>query len=138
MHTHSVAPERWKTMFDSLSRIYEGSIASLEVLSPELGDQFEVEEEPFRGISADRSGIELIFTTRDGQHLTHIVTKPKRVLLEENDDGLIGAMLIESEDQPTIVLRLHSPIASKLLPSGEEDRGARKPNAKRDESRPRG
>jgi hypothetical protein len=117
MHTHSIAQERWKKMFDSLSRIYDGSTASLEILSPELGDQFEVEEQPFRGITYDGSGIELVFVIREGRHLAHRIPHPKKVMLEEGDEGLMEALAIESDDDhPPVVVRFHAPVGWKLLP----------------------
>jgi hypothetical protein len=117
MHTHTISPPKWKTTFDSLSRIYDGAHASLEILSPELGAQFEIEDEPLRGISYDSSGVELHFSTRDGRHLVHRIPNPKKVQIEERDDGLLNAVEIDSEGDPQRVLRFQSPLPSRLLTS---------------------
>jgi hypothetical protein len=120
MQTRVVPQSQWRAVFDSLSRVYEGSSATLEILDPDLGDQFEIEDQPFRGISSDASGIELNFMTKDGRHLVHIISRPKQVQIEEGDDGLVAALLFEAEDGPRNVLRLHSPVPSKLLPAASE------------------
>lgn len=120
MLTRSLPLEAWKSTFDSLSRIYEGETASLEVLRPDLGAQFEVEAQPFRGISYDNDGIELHFNPRGGQHFVHRISRPKSVQIEERDDGHIVAFAIDSDDDPRAVLRLASPLASRLLPRATE------------------
>lgn len=119
MQTHTIERPQWKQTFDSLTRVYDGSTASLEILSPERGAQFEVEEQPLRGITYDASGIELHFATRDGQRIVHRISHPKQVQFEEGDDGLVQAVEIESDDDPRAVLRLHAPLASHLLGRGE-------------------
>ncbi|HEY3054470.1 MAG TPA: DUF5335 family protein [Thermoanaerobaculia bacterium] len=115
MDTHTISPPQWKTTFDSLSRIYDGASASLEVLTPDLGAQYEIENQPLRGISYDKSGIELHFTTRDGQHLVHRIADPKQVQIEESDDGLVAAVGIESAGKLRSVLHFSAPKASRLL-----------------------
>ena len=118
MHTHTISPPKWKSVFDSLSRVYDGAQASLELLSPELGAQFEIEDQPLRGISYDkRTGVELHFLTRDGRHLAHRIPRPNKVQLEERDDGLLNAVEIDSDDDPQRVLRFQSPLPSRLLTS---------------------
>jgi hypothetical protein len=116
MQTRTIPPAGYKKFFDSLSRIYDGSSATLEFLDSELGDQYELEEKPLRGVSYDKSGLELFFVTRDGRHLTHRIPHPTKVMFEESDSGLIESLAIESDDEAQAVLRFHPPVASKLLP----------------------
>ncbi len=116
METRAVARERWIEFFDSLSRVYAGSRATLEVLAPDLGAQMEVEETPLAGISYDTTGLELHFTTRSG-HLVHRIASPTRVSIEERDDGLVAAIEIAADGEPETILRLSAPIASRLLPA---------------------
>jgi hypothetical protein len=114
METRTVSPERWQNFFDSLSRIYAGSRATLEVLTRDLGAQMEVEDIPLTGISYDRSGLELHFRARSG-HLVHRIVKPERVAIEERVDGLIAAIQIAVEGEPEMILRLDAPMPSRLL-----------------------
>jgi hypothetical protein len=120
LQTHTVSPPRWKSIFDSFSRVYDGSSATLEVLDPERGAQREVEEQPFRGISYDSEGITLHFAPRGAPHLAHIVAHPTAVLFEEGDDGFVAAMEIEASDEPPIILHLHAPVPSRLLTESKE------------------
>jgi hypothetical protein len=116
MQTRTITPPQWRPALDSLSRVYQGSSATLEILDPDLGAQFEIEETPLLGISVDPSGIQLDFETHNGEHLLHRIAHPKSVLIDEDDDGQVVAIQFEADDDPRNVLRLHSPIASKLLP----------------------
>ena len=117
MPTHAIAREAWQSTFDSLTRIYRGDKASVEILRPDLGAQFEIERQPFRGISYDPSGIELHFDARDGRHLVHRIAHPRRVQIEQRDDGFIVAFAIESDDDPNTILHLEAPLAASLLPA---------------------
>ncbi|HYS53645.1 MAG TPA: DUF5335 family protein [Thermoanaerobaculia bacterium] len=115
MQTRTISPSGYKALFDSLSRIYSGSSATLELLDKDFGAQHEVDEQPLRGISYDKDGLELHLTTRDGTHLVHRIPQPKRVQLEERDDGLVEAIAIESEGDPRAILHFHPAVASRLL-----------------------
>jgi hypothetical protein len=120
METRELSKSQWEKTFDSLSRIYDGASASLEIIDNNLGAQMEIEEQPLRGITYDSSGIELVFVTRDGSHLAHRIPNPQRVQIEEDDDGLVAAIGITSAGEKQQVLRLSAPVASKLLPSATE------------------
>jgi hypothetical protein len=120
MQTRTISPDRYKTFFDSLSRIYQGSTATLEFLSEDLGAQHEIDEQPLSGFSYDASGLELFFIARDGSHLVHRIARPKRIEFEERDDGLVEALAIDSDGDPRAVLRFHPPVASRLLPQAAE------------------
>ena len=102
--------------FDSLSRIYQGSSATLEFVAEDLGDQFEVEEQPLSGVSYDKSGLELHFVARDGRHLVHRIERPKRVQLEEGDDGFVAALAIESDGDPRAIVRFRPPLHRSCFP----------------------
>ena len=117
--TRTIPREQWKRIFDSLSRIYEGSTSTLEILSPDLGAQHEVEELPFLGIKYDANGLELQFETKDGRIHVHNEPRPKLIQIEENSEGLVDSMAIESDGNPRAVLRLHSPVHWKLLTDGK-------------------
>jgi hypothetical protein len=114
MKTRTIPRAQWQKFFDSLSRVYSGSSAALEVLNPDLGAQFEVEETPLTGISYDRTGLELHFSTRAG-HLVHRVANPKAIEIEEDGNGLVGAIEIDAEGEPKMILRMKTPVASRLL-----------------------
>ena len=114
METKTIPPAQWRTLFDSLARIHGGDAATLEILAADLGAQMEVEDAPLSGISYDSSGLELHFAPHGG-HVVHRIAKPKRVAIEEGEDGLVAAIEIEADGEPTRVLRLSAPVAARLL-----------------------
>src|SRR5260370_12590046 len=120
MQARTISPQQWRPVLDSLSRVYQGASATLEILDPDLGAQFEIEETPLRGISVDTSGIQIDFQTKDGQHLLHRIPHPRGVLIDENDEGQVVALQFEADGDARTLLRLHSPIAAKLLPVATE------------------
>jgi Family of unknown function (DUF5335) len=117
MQTRTITPTQWGSFFNSLSRIYDGVPASLEILQPDMGAQFEVEDQPLRGISYDVSGVALHFATRGTGHLVHRVPKPSQVQFEEDDAGLVAAIDIDSDDG-RVILRFNSRKAARLLDAG--------------------
>jgi Family of unknown function (DUF5335) len=116
VETRELSRDKWTETFDSLSRIYGGATATLEILDGVLGAQIAVAERPLRGITCDASGIEMIFVTRDGLHLAHRISRPQRVQIEERDDGYVAAICIVSSSEPETILHLHAPLPSRLLP----------------------
>lgn len=106
---------QWHDIFDSMSRIYDGVSATLEILTADLGAQFEVEKLPLRGITYDASGIELFFATRDGQQFVHRISNPVRVQIEEYPNGLVAAIEFDSANDPQRILHLTFPPGTRLL-----------------------
>ncbi|HYK22464.1 MAG TPA: DUF5335 family protein, partial [Pyrinomonadaceae bacterium] len=51
MSTQEIPREQWNNFFDSFSRQHEGWLASLELMSTDLGAQEEAAELSFEGIS---------------------------------------------------------------------------------------
>src|SRR2546430_14589605 len=106
MHNHSIPEPQWKSVFDSLSRIYDGTPSSLEILAGDVGAQYQVENQPFRGVDYDRTGNQVHFATRDGSELVHPIAHPNDGQIAETDSGLIAAMQIASDGDPVAVGRL--------------------------------
>jgi hypothetical protein len=117
MQTHSIERSAWQYILDSMSRIYEGSTATLEILTEDLGAQMEIERQPLRGMTYDTTGIALYFMTRDGSHFVHRIANPRRVMLEERGDGLVTAIEIDSGGESLVILHLSLPDPHRLLPS---------------------
>jgi len=46
VETRELLRDNWTKTFDSLSRMYSGSTATLEILDGDLGAQIEVDEQP--------------------------------------------------------------------------------------------
>ena len=120
MPTQEIPREDWSNFFDVFSRQHEGWLASLEVFGPEVGAQEEVHQLPFEGISiayggngADAIAINLGKTPED--HVTHTITKPEHVWLEQTDGGANAALEIESENQNKALLRFRSALPPEMV-----------------------
>jgi hypothetical protein len=120
MPTKEIPREEWSNFFDVFSRQHEGWLATLEIFGPEVGAQEEAHELPLEGISlasggneADAIAINLGKTAED--HVTHTITKPEHVWLEQTSGGANAALEIESEDQNKALLRFRSALPPEMV-----------------------
>jgi hypothetical protein len=120
MPTQEISREDWSNFFDLFSRQHEGWLATLEVFGPEVGAQEEAHQLPFEGISiasggngAEAIAINLGKTPED--HVTHTITKPEHVWLEQTSGGANAALEIESENQNKALLRFRSALPPEMV-----------------------
>jgi len=120
MSTQEIPREDWNNFFDVFSRQHEGWLATLEIFGPEVGAQEEAHQLPFEGISiasegngADAIAINLGKTPED--HVTHTITKPEHVWLEQTSGGANAALEIESENQNKALLRFRSALPPEMV-----------------------
>jgi hypothetical protein len=82
----------------------------LEVFSPEIGDQIEESHMFLSGMSAevgDRGDkIEIMMAGLPNSHVTHTITSPTQVALQQTDLGIDSALRIKSADGTTNILHL--------------------------------
>lgn len=119
MPTQEIPREDWNNFFDAFSREHEGWLATLEVFAPDIGAQEEARELPLEGISvasgneADAIAISLGKTPED--HVTHTVTKPEHVWLDQTSEGAKAALEIESGDDTKTLLRFRSALRPEMV-----------------------
>ena len=119
MTTQEIPHDEWKTFFDTFSRQHEGWLASLELLGSEMGAQREAHDLPLEGISAtskdeaETIAISLGRTPED--HITHTITEPTRVWLEQTPQGANAALEIESADHVKTLLRFRSALPADMV-----------------------
>jgi len=113
MRTRQIPREEWTTFFNNLSRKQEGWEVSLEVFGAEIGDQIEERHMFLAGLTAEVSNepnqpdkIEIMLGGKPGRHLTHTVTAPTEVDLQQTDLGIDAALQIKSGDGTTSLLYL--------------------------------
>lgn len=120
MQTRQIERSEWPAFFDSFSRQHEGWLASLEIFGPDLGAQFEERDLPFEGITDEWDETEgnTIMIMSGGQaddHVTHTISRPTEVSLEQTDEGADAALAIKSEDGVTALLRFRSPVLPEMV-----------------------
>lgn len=113
MKTREIPRAEWTTFFDKLSRRQEGWEVALEVFGPDIGDQIEERHLFLTGITAevaDKAGrndrIEIMIGGKPDHHLTHTITAPFLVELQQTDLGIDSAVQIKCADETTSLLHL--------------------------------
>lgn len=113
MKSRQIPREEWSRFFDNLSRRQEGWEVTLEVFSPDIGDQVEERHMFLAGLTAevaneaDRSDkIEIMMGGSPSGHVTHTITAPIQVDLQQTDLGVDSALQIKSADGTTSLLHL--------------------------------
>jgi hypothetical protein len=109
MRTQEIPRNEWPEFFNSFTRRHEGWRVTLELFGPEIGDQIEGRDLAFEGITAEMADggakIEIMIGADPDDHITHVVTAPTQVSLEQTDEGADTALLIKSADNVSSLLR---------------------------------
>ena len=117
MPTREVSRAEWPAFFDSFSSTRRGWRVTIEILTPDLGDQTEVRDLPLDGITAELNEngpdqIEIVVGSRPDQHVSNTIIDPIRVWAKQNDQEADEALEIESESR-TVLIRLRSPMRAE-------------------------
>jgi hypothetical protein len=110
MKTREITKNEWPEFFDRFSRQHEGSLLTLEILGSEIGAQIENRELSFEGIVDEWDDIHgnrimIMAGAKPDGHITHIISQPVQVSLEQADDGADVALAIKAADGTTALLR---------------------------------
>ena len=120
MKTQEIPKQEWTGFFDSFSRKHEGWIVNMEILSSEIGAQIEEREMSFEGITdewdeTEGNAIMIMTGARPDDHITHSISHPTQVSLEQTDEGADAALAIKSADGVTTLLRFRSGMLPELV-----------------------
>ena len=114
LKTRQIPRGEWRTFFNDLSRKLEGQSVALEVFGPNIGDQIEERRMFFAGLTADvtdkagkQDQIEIMLGGNPDAHLTHTITAPTEVDLQQTELGVTAALQIKAADGTTSLLRLN-------------------------------
>jgi Family of unknown function (DUF5335) len=112
--------EEWGEFLDSFSRQHEGWLVTVEVLGEEIGAQVEAEGKPLEGITAElnNGGVDSIIITvglTPAEHVTHNITAPTHIRLEQAENGANMALQIESSEGVTTLVRLRSAMLPEMV-----------------------
>jgi hypothetical protein len=111
--------DEWVEFLDSFSRQHEGWLVTVEVFGAEIGAQVEAEEMALEGITADLKGgedaISIILGKRSAEHVTHNITQPTHVRIEQAENGADMALQIESRVGVTTLVRLRSAMLPEMV-----------------------
>ncbi len=116
--TKQIPRQQWTEYFDRFTKKYlrddRPETATIELLSPTLGDQFEVEGVRLLGVSYDRKSdvLEVLLKNMD-----HLVFQPKEISAIEEGDGFLSGIEIVRGDGTKEVLTIRRGEATELAPS---------------------
>jgi hypothetical protein len=120
MQTQEIPKSEWRQFFDSFSRQHEGWLATLEVLGADFGAQEEGQELPLAGVSLSSGGdeaeaISIDLGTTPDRHVSHAISEPTAVWLEQTEEGANAALEIEVADGTKTLLRFRSPMPAEFV-----------------------
>jgi hypothetical protein len=112
--------EEWVEFLDGFSRQHEGWLVTVEVFGEEIGAQVEAEEVTLEGVTADLKGvgpdvISIILVNRSKEHITHNVTRPTHLRIEQTEGGADMALQIETGEGVTTLLRFRSAVLPEMV-----------------------
>jgi hypothetical protein len=120
MSTQEIPRDEWRTFLDKYSRQHEGWLATLEVFAPDIGAQEEARDLPLEGITADSkdadpNAISISLGDNPEDHVTHTITHPTRLWLEQTAEGANAALEIESAGDVKTLLRFRSALPAEMV-----------------------
>jgi hypothetical protein len=120
MKTKEIPKNEWPKFFDSFSRQHEGWLVTLEILGSEIGAQVEERDLAFEGIvdewdEVQGNQIVIMIGAKPDDHITHDISRPTQVSLEQTDEGADAALAIKSADGVIALLRFRSPMLPEMV-----------------------
>jgi hypothetical protein len=112
--TRRLPQEQWKDYFDRFTRDHlmgeAPGAATVELISPTLGDQFEVSAVRLLGLTYDPHNQELRLMLED---IDHVVITPKEIWVLEGEAGFIATLeVVRPDDSKEIIyIRRSGPLA---------------------------
>lgn len=122
MKTTEISRSEWPKFFDSFSRQHEGWLVTLEIFGTEIGAQIEERELALEGIVADcnevkHDEIAIMMGTKPDDHITHSISRPMHVSLEQTDEGADVALAIKAENETTTLLSFRVAVLPETVDS---------------------
>ena len=110
----------WVKFLDSFSRRHEGWLVTAEVGGCEIGAQVGARELPLEGIAAElKAGGEDVITIILGggsrAHVTHNISQPTHVRIEQTESGADMTLQIESGSGVTTLVRFRSAMLPEMV-----------------------
>ena len=109
MKTKEIPGNEWQEFFDIFSRQHEGWLVSLEILGSEIGAQVEERGLALEGIVDEGDEVQ------PDDHITHRISNPTTVSLEQTDEGADAALAIQTAAGVTALLRFRSAVLPELV-----------------------
>lgn len=111
MDTREIEAPRWLAFLDEFSRLHQGTTATVDLVSPDIGAQHVAVDQPFVGLVYDPKGsehgsIDIILGGEADDRAEHLIKRPAHVWTRTGSEYDSDALEIESEDGSKTVLTL--------------------------------
>ena len=132
MKTREISRSEWPEFFESFNRQHEGWLVTLEVLGSQIGAQLEGCELAFEGIvfewdEGKGDGIAIMIGVEPDDHITHSISRPIQLSLEQTDEGADVALAIKSADGVMALIRFRSALLPEMVDGVVTQRARRSP-----------
>jgi hypothetical protein len=111
--TRDIPRDQWREELDTFSRQHEGWIVSVEITDPDGQCRTEARDLPLQGVSTDSprsDGVAIIVGQSPDDHVTHEVSQPVAIAIDETDAGAERALCIRARDGSTTTVEFRSPM----------------------------
>lgn len=120
MPTKEIPRGEWNKFLNTFSRQHEGWLATLEVFAVDIGAQAQARNLPLEGITAtttndDSQSIAINLGKTPEDHVTHTITRPTRLWLEQTSEGANAALEFESANEVKTLLRFRSALPAEMV-----------------------
>ena len=122
MQTKQIPKSEWPAFLDQFSRQYEGWLVKLQILNPEFGAQVEETGLALEGLTDEwdevrGNTIMIMAGNVPDAHVTHYISQPTEVSLEQTDEGADAALAIKSADGTTALLSFRAVVLPETVDS---------------------
>jgi len=119
MATREIQRNEWPAFLDTFSKEHQGLIATITVISPDIGAQEAVQGIPLAGITTDRKGSEkdsitILLGAEPVDRAEHFVTEATHLWVNAGGESAGDVIEIGARDGSQTILQLH---ASAELPA---------------------
>ena len=105
--TKQLPREDWHSYFEKFTSRHVSDTqetVTIEVLSPEIGDQIEARDVPLLGITYDpKDDLLDVFV---GDTLDHLIFTPREIYVVEEDDGFVSSLQVTRDEGVREVLQM--------------------------------
>lgn len=120
MQTKQIPKSEWPAFLNRFSRQHEGWLVKLEIFNPEIGAQVEETGLALEGLTGEWDEVEgntimIMAGNEPDDHITHSISQPTELSLEQTDQGADAALSIKSADGTTALLSFRAAVLPETV-----------------------
>jgi hypothetical protein len=119
MQSVDIPRDTWSSRLNEFTAVHESWLMSLDVIGPGVGVRPAIKEMPLLGMSLshaeDGCMVAISLARSPAEHLTHVISRVTRILLNRTEEGADASLQIESADVTLTILRLRVAILPECV-----------------------